>query len=96
MSKRTLRRKPKRVLRLPDLDHARTAVLGTLASSGTVHHQYMSRRDSSAGARGSQQRRDSGQHIGVTPESPPSAASHCIKTAASAQTEFAARWWMSR
>jgi hypothetical protein len=35
MSKGNLRRKPKRVLRLPDLDHAKTAVLSTLASSGS-------------------------------------------------------------
>ena len=33
MSKGILRRKPKRVLRLPDLDHAKAAVLSTLASS---------------------------------------------------------------
>jgi site-specific recombinase XerD len=32
MTKRPSRRKPKRVLRLPDLDHAKTAVLSTLAS----------------------------------------------------------------
>jgi site-specific recombinase XerD len=33
MSKGTLPRKPKRVLRLPDLDHGKAAVLSTLASS---------------------------------------------------------------
>src|ERR1017187_7067405 len=32
MKKKTLRWKPKRVLRLPDLDHAKTAVLNTLGS----------------------------------------------------------------
>ena len=33
MKKPLLRRKPKRVLRLPDLDHSKTAVLNTLSSS---------------------------------------------------------------
>lgn len=33
MKKPLLRRKPKRVLRLPDLDHSKTAVLSTLSSS---------------------------------------------------------------
>jgi len=32
MKKLTLRRKPKRILRLPDLDHSKTAVLNTLSS----------------------------------------------------------------
>jgi hypothetical protein len=32
MKKKTVRWKPKRVLRLPDLDHAKTAVLNTLGS----------------------------------------------------------------
>src|SRR6201988_4758147 len=32
MKKPTLRRKPKRILRLPDLDHSKTAVLNTLSS----------------------------------------------------------------
>jgi len=32
MRKKTLRQKPRRVLRLPDLDHAKTAVLSTLGS----------------------------------------------------------------
>jgi hypothetical protein len=32
MKKKPLCRKPKRVLRLPDLDHAKTAVLNTLGS----------------------------------------------------------------
>jgi hypothetical protein len=32
MKKKTVRWKPKRVLRLPDLDHAKTAVLSTLGS----------------------------------------------------------------
>src|SRR5207253_3210388 len=33
LKKPLLRRKPKRVLRLPDLDHSKTAVLNTLSSS---------------------------------------------------------------
>jgi hypothetical protein len=32
MKKLLLRRKPKRILRLPDLDHSKTAVLSTLSS----------------------------------------------------------------
>ena len=32
MKKLLLRRKPRRILRLPDLDHSKTAVLNTLAS----------------------------------------------------------------
>jgi hypothetical protein len=32
MKKPTLRRKPRRILRLPDLDHSKTAVLNTLSS----------------------------------------------------------------
>ena len=32
MKKKSLSRKPKRILRLPDLDHAKTAVLNTLGS----------------------------------------------------------------
>ena len=32
MKKLLLRRKPKRILRLPDLDHSKTAVLNTLSS----------------------------------------------------------------
>ncbi len=32
MKKKSLCRKPKRVLRLPDLDHSKTAVLDTLGS----------------------------------------------------------------
>ena len=38
MKKTISRRKPKRILRLPDLDHAKTAVLNTLGSPESRDH----------------------------------------------------------
>jgi hypothetical protein len=35
MKKPLFRRKPRRILRLPDLDHSKTAVLSTLPSPGS-------------------------------------------------------------